>query len=147
MRAIIDTCVIVDALQGREPFCKDAESILLLCASNQIEGFVTAKAITDIYYLTHRSTHDDKSTRNVISKLISLLGLVDTTSEDIYYAISSNISDFEDAVMVEAAKRSKVDCIVTRNLKDYTKAKITIYSPEQFLEIFTKQHDSFEEEL
>ena len=137
MRAIIDTCVIVDALQGREPFCKDAQSILLLCASNQIEGFVTAKAITDIYYLTHRSTHDDKSTRNVISKLISLLGLVDTTSEDIYYAISSNISDFEDAVMVETAIRSKIDCIVTRNIKDYAKSSIPIYSPAEFLKVLS----------
>ncbi len=26
MRAVIDTCVIVDALQSREPFCKDAQS-------------------------------------------------------------------------------------------------------------------------
>ena len=33
MRAVIDTCVIVDALQSREPFCKDAQSIFLLCAN------------------------------------------------------------------------------------------------------------------
>ena len=57
MRAVIDTCVIVDALQSREPFCKDAQSIFLLCANRQFEGFLTAKAITDIYYLTHRQTH------------------------------------------------------------------------------------------
>ncbi len=42
------------ALQSREPFCKDAQSIFLLCANRQSEGFLTAKAITDIYYLTHR---------------------------------------------------------------------------------------------
>ena len=30
MRAVIDTCVIVDALQSREPFCKDAQSIFCL---------------------------------------------------------------------------------------------------------------------
>ena len=29
MRAVIDTCVIVDALQSREPFCKDAQSIFV----------------------------------------------------------------------------------------------------------------------
>ena len=39
MRAVIDTCVIVDALQSREPFCKDAQSIFLLCANRQFEGF------------------------------------------------------------------------------------------------------------
>ena len=40
MRAVIDTCVIVDALQSREPFCKDAQSIFLLCANRQFEGFL-----------------------------------------------------------------------------------------------------------
>ena len=56
MRAVMDTCVIADALQSREPFCKDAQSIFLLCSNRQSEGFMTAKAITDIYYLTSRQS-------------------------------------------------------------------------------------------
>ena len=72
MRAVIDTCVIVDALQSREPFCKDAQSIFLLCANRQFDGFLTAKAITDIYYLTHRQMHSDKATRDVLTKLCAL---------------------------------------------------------------------------
>ena len=109
MRAVIDTCVIVDALQSREPFCKDAQSIFLLCANRQFEGFLTAKAITDIYYLTHRQTHSDKATRDVLTKLCALFGLLDTTALDIRKAISAEISDFEDAVMVETAVRSGVE--------------------------------------
>ena len=68
MRAVIDTCVIVDALQSREPFCKDAQSIFLLCANRQFEGFLTAKAITDIYYLTHRQTHSGQNTDGNMSR-------------------------------------------------------------------------------
>ena len=119
MRAVIDTCVIVDALQSREPFCKDAQSIFLLCANRQFEGFLTAKAITDIYYLTHRQTHSDKATRDVLTKLCA-------------------ISDFEDAVMVETTVRSGADCIVTRNTKDYSKAPIPVYAPAEFIELLTE---------
>ena len=39
---------------------------------------------------------------------------------------------FEDAVMTETAIRSKMDCIITRNKKDYTKAGIPIYDPIEF---------------
>ena len=131
MRAVIDTCVIVDALQSREPFCKDAQSIFLLCANRQFEGFLTAKAITDIYYLTHRQTHSDKATRDVLTKLCA-------TALDIRKAISAEISDFEDAVMVETAVRSGVDCIVTRNTKDYSKAPIPVYAPAEFIELLTE---------
>lgn len=34
--------------------------------------------------------------------------------------------------MTETAIRSKMDCIITRNKKDYTKAKIPIYDPIEF---------------
>ena len=43
-----------------------------------------------------------------------------------------NLSDFEDAVMTESAIREEMDCIVTRNLGDYKKAALPVYSPEVF---------------
>ena len=145
MRAVIDTCVVVDALQSREPFCKEAQSIFLLCANRQFEGFLTAKAITDIYYLTHRQTHSDKATRDVLTKLCALFVLLDTTALDIRKAISAEISDFEDAVMVETAVRSGADCIVTRNTKDYAKAQIAVCTPEEFIQQINEDTGLFSE--
>ena len=145
MRTVIDTCVIVDALQSREPFCKEAQSIFLLCANRQFEGFLTAKAITDIYYLTHRQTHSDKATRDVLTKLCALFVLLDTTALDIRKAISAEISDFEDAVMVETAVRSGADCIVTRNTKDYAKAQIAVWTPEEFIQQIDEDTGLFSE--
>ena len=145
MRTVIDTCVIVDALQSREPFCKEAQSIFLLCANRQFEGFLTAKAITDIYYLTHRQTHSDKATRDVLTKLCALFVLLDTTALDIHKAISAEISDFEDAVMVETAVRSGADCIVTRNTKDYAKAQIAVCTPEEFIQQIDEDTGLFSE--
>lgn len=54
MKAVIDTCVIIDALQKREPFWTDAFYIFLAIANRQLNGFITAKAVADIYYLNHR---------------------------------------------------------------------------------------------
>ena len=145
MRTVIDTCVIVDALQSREPFCKEAQSIFLLCANRQFEGFLTAKAITDIYYLTHRQTHSDKATRDVLTKLCALFVLLDTTARDLRKAFSAEISDFEDAVMVETAVRSGADCIVTRNTKDYAKAQIAVCTPEEFIQQIDEDTGLFSE--
>lgn len=57
MRVLIDTCIIVDALQSRKPFDEVAQKIFIYSANQQFEGYITAKSVTDIYYLTHRSTH------------------------------------------------------------------------------------------
>ena len=137
MRVLFDTCVILDALQGREPFREDAEKLFLAVANERINGTLTAKSITDIYYLTHRLTHSDQRTREILMNLLSLFDLLDTTGNDIRQALLSEISDYEDAVMVEAAVREELDCIVTRNQHDYRKSACKIVSPDELLKTLT----------
>ena len=134
MRALIDTCIIIDALQNREPFSTEAQQIFFAVANKQVTGYISAKSVLDIYYLTHRSTHSDEVTRQILKTLLTLFDILDTTQLDCRQAISSAISDYEDAVMCETAKRCDVDCIVTRNKKDYVKSEVNVYSPAEFLE-------------
>ncbi len=141
MRVLIDTCVIIDALQSRIPYAEDAQKIFLYSANKQFEGYITAKAATDIYYLTHRLTHSDIETRKILSKLYTLFNLLDTASLDCRKAISSEIGDYEDAVMVETAIRSEMDCIVTRNVKDYTKSSVMVYEPSAFLKLLQEENE------
>ncbi len=133
MKALIDTCVIIDALQHRVPFHEDAERIFLLVANQQIEGYITAKAATDIYYLSHRNTHSDEESRRILANLFSLFALLDTCGTDCRQALSSSMSDYEDAVMAESGMRSGMDCIVTRNPKDYRSGTLPVYTPQDFL--------------
>lgn len=142
MKAMIDTCIVVDALQKRESFFPEAESIFLLCANLKFDGFLSAKAITDIYYLTHQQTHSNEETRKIIRTLCNLFHLLDTTSLDIQKAISSEVSDFEDAVRIETAIRSKLDCIVTRNTSDYKKSVIPVYTPSKFIKLVEEESKS-----
>ena len=138
MRALIDTCIIIDALQNREPFSADAQNILLASANKYFDGFISAKSVTDIYYLTHKLTHSDSNTRNILNRLFVLFSVLDTLGMDCLKAVESNIADYEDAVMIETALRSGIDCIVTRNAKDYSLAPLQIYSPSDFLkELYT----------
>ena len=141
MRALIDTCVIVDVLQPREPFAKDARKIFLFAANRSFIGCMTAKSATDVYYLTHRLTHDDKASRAVLDKLFSLFEVVDTAGMDCRRAIPSDVSDYEDAVMIETALRTEADCIVTRDPRDYAKSPVTVYSPDEFIKKLEKELD------
>jgi predicted nucleic acid-binding protein len=136
---LLDTCVLVDALQDRQPFAKDAQELFLAAANHRFVGCTTAKAATDIYYLMHRYTHDDKASRLVLSKLFVLFDVLDTAGLDCRRAIPAETADFEDAVMIETALRTEMDAIVTRNTKDYTKAPLPVYTPGEFLHILTRE--------
>lgn len=129
----MDTCVIIDALQAREPFAENAQEIFIAAANKQFTGCITAKSSTDIYYLTHRVLHSDIDTRKILSKLFVLFEVLDSAGMDCRRALSSDICDYEDAVMVETAIRSDVDYIVTRNQKDYVKSSVMVLSPSDFL--------------
>ena len=135
MRVILDTCIIMDAIQNREPFAEDAKSIVRAAANKWFTGCITAKSSTDIYYLTHRCTHSDKDTRAILTKLFILFDVIDTAGMDARKAISSEVSDYEDAVMIETAIREDADCIVTRNIKDYSKSPVPVYKPAEFLRL------------
>lgn len=79
---------IILCLQSRVPFAEAAQKIFIYSANKQFEGYVTAKSVTDIYYLTHRLTHSDAETRKILSKLFTLFHLLDTTSLDCRKVIS-----------------------------------------------------------
>jgi len=141
MRVLLDTCVVIDVLQHREPFWKDSYQVFLAIANHHAEGFLTAKSFTDLYYLTHRTTHNDRETRKILSTLLIPFGLLDTSGMDCRRALSSDMGDYEDAVMIETAKRECLDCIITRNQKDYTQSNFPIYTPAEFLQIILPESD------
>ena len=146
MRVLFDTCVVLDALQAREPFREDAEKLFLAVANERINGMLTEKSITDIYYLTHRLTHSDRRTREILMNLLTLFDLVDTTGNDCRQALLSELPDYEDAVMAEAAVREELDCIVTRNLHDYRKAACKVLSPSELLELLIDRNADIDQE-
>lgn len=139
MTAIIDTCVIVDVLQNREPFAADALKIVLAVSNRQFRGVLTAKSITDIFYILRRSLHSESETRSHIGKLFALFDIADTFALDCQYALSAETKDYEDAVMIETAKRIGADCIITRNPKDYSTCELPIYTPSDFLDTLTNK--------
>lgn len=135
MKVLLDTCIIIDALQNRVPHSQYAQQLFLDVAARKYVGCVSAKSVTDIYYLMRRFFHDDKKTRVVLRKLFSLFEVIDTYGDDCIAAVDSEMNDYEDAVMSETAFRNNIDCIVTRNIKDYSKSKVKVLSPFDFFQL------------
>ena len=141
MKILVDTNIIIDALTSREPFGEAAEQIFLL-AANQIEDmYITASSATDIYYLVRKHLHSTEQAKSVMSKLYELFHILDVTSVDCQEALSSEVNDYEDAVLSCCAFRYQMDYIVTRNIKDYEKSKIRAILPKAFLSISAQDEE------
>lgn len=135
MKVLLDTCIAIDFLQKREPFAEDALRIFRAAASELFSGYITAKSATDIFYIDHRGTHNKAASCQKLRSLLTIVGLADSAAIDVRQTLASELPDFEDAVMVETAKRIGADCIVTRNKKDYVQSGVSVYTPAEFLEL------------
>ncbi len=135
MKILVDTNIIIDTLTGREPFRESAEQIFIL-AANQIEDmYITASSATDIYYLVRKHLHNTEQSKNTMSKLYQLFGILDVTANDCQDALLLDMKDYEDAVISCCAKRNQMDYIVTRNIKDYEHSKVKVLLPEELLKL------------
>ena len=134
MRVLLDTNVLLDVLEVRQGFFNDSGKVVSL--ATEYDGFLAASSVTDIYYIEHKRNHSKKKTTKLMEGLFKVFDILDTTATDCRNALRSNIPDYEDAVLVESAKRSGIDYIVTRNTKDFQGSNLKVLSPAEFLALF-----------
>lgn len=133
MNLLIDTNVILDVLLNREPFSREAYEVLRLAQREDIQEFVSASAITDIYYIINRNLKDKEQTRKLLQNLLTIVSVAAVTESEIRTALGGEWPGFEDSVQHAVALHAGMDRIVTRNEKDYGKARIPVLSPAMLL--------------
>ena len=137
MAALVDTNVVLDVLAKREPWHQSASDLLFLCAQGKCKLALSGSTVTDLFYLINKyACHDSAQSRGIVMRLLEFFSVIDVGFEDCCYALTSSINDYEDAVLVEAGRRNKVDCLITRNAADFKTSPIPIYSPEEYLQRF-----------
>ena len=116
MTVLLDTNIIMDALQERTPFDIEAKEILKRAQSGGFTCLFTANAAADIFYLYSRA-RDMKAARAALDFLLNHYEIVSVTHEDCKAALTLPIEDFEDALVVVCAQRAGADYIVSRDDK------------------------------
>lgn len=132
MQILIDTNVILDVLLNRESFAQDAVKLLKLPASD-VQKYVSASAITDIYYIARQEIRDKQLVKELIKKVLKIVKVADVSESVILSALDSDWADFEDSVQNAVAEVHDFDVIITRNQSDYKKSNLKVLSPKEFL--------------
>jgi predicted nucleic acid-binding protein len=140
MTVLLDTNVIMDALQDRQPFNVEAKEILLRAQNGEFTCYFTANAVTDIFYL-YSKARDLKSARQVLNFLLATYKIVSVTHEDCISAMSIPIDDFEDALVSACAKKAGADYIISRDDKFLQgDSPVKVIEPKDFLKILMENN-------
>lgn len=136
MKLLIDTNVVLDVLLRREPFFRTAAEVLNLAQRDDVREYVSASAITDIYYIANKQLKDRTAVRGLLERLLKIVSVAAVSEQEIRNALNLTWADFEDSVQYSVALLNEMDGIVTRNPDDYQEANMRIWLPEQVLELF-----------
>ena len=133
MRVLIDGNIILDVLQNREPHTAASAKVWKLCETELAEGYVFALTFADLVYVMRKELSPD-TISEVLKKLNLIFHFTEPSVSDLTKAAEMKWNDFEDTVQAATAERIHADCIITRNIKDYLKSNVPVFTPAEFLE-------------
>jgi predicted nucleic acid-binding protein len=128
MRVLIDTNIVLDFLQEREPFVDNAARLFHRIDAGELEGFIAATTITNIYYII-RKVAGKAVAQDAITQVLSDLTICAVDLEVLEQALALNFEDFEDAVQYACAIVHRVDAIITRDLSGFINSEIPVILP------------------
>ena len=123
----------------REPFCQTATEVLNLTQRDDVQEYVSASAITDIYYIANKQMKDRGAVRDLLKRFLMVVSVAAVSEREIQNALNLAWGDFEDSVQYSVALMNEIDGIVTRNPSDYQEANIQIWLPEQVLKLLSNK--------
>lgn len=133
-RVFIDTNVVIDFYQKRQPFFYEAAAIFQLAVDRKIMLYISTTTIVNAFYLLRKS-YPIAELYDKLRTLFLLARVIETNAETIASALSEEWKDFEDCVQYVSAHNADAEVILTRNKKDYENTAISVMTPSEFLAI------------
>ena len=133
MTVFLDSNIILDILLKNEDFWEESKAVLSLADSPEIDFFVSAASVTDIFYIVNKKLKDFDKSKAYLQELLEIISIAGVDEFCIKNALLSSWQDFEDAVQHEASVQIRADYLVTRNTKDFPTAFVQVITPKEFL--------------
>lgn len=133
-KVFVDTDIIFDLLAKRDPFYLAAARLFTLADEGKIQICISSLSFANIHYLLSKELSSAEA-KKILRKFKLLVHISELNEKIIDLALNSEFVDFEDAIQYFSAIQNGIDIILTRNIKDYKKAQITVLTAQDFINL------------
>ena len=131
-KVYFDTNILLDIALERKKFIKDAIKLIGLIENKKIAGFINGVTIVNIHYIVAKNK--GKATAlQFVKDIMKFFEIAELDKSVILKALNSSFADFEDAVQEFSAVNSRMEIIVTRNVKDFNNSRLQVIEPKQLI--------------
>ena len=132
MRLFLDTNVVVDSVKFREPYVYAIVPIFQMGQAGIHQLIISDLTFANVAYLSKKGLSLFEG-YDLLCELRSNVQIVPIRETSIDAALKLRSKDFEDALQYFSAKEARVDCIITRNKKDFNFSDIPVLEPIEFI--------------
>ena len=133
-KVFVDTDIIYDLIAKRDPFYFAAARLFTLADEGKIQIFISAVSLPNVHYLFSKKKSVEEA-KHILRKFKVLVSVTPLDEKIIDLALNSEFTDFEDAIQYFSALQNEVEVLLTRNLKDYRKAQISVLTAQDFINL------------
>ena len=136
MRVLIDTNIVLDLVQNREPHSDNASKIINSCVKGENDGFISAHSLTDLFFILRKDKSVDER-KSIVLNLCKFFRVI-PESKIFFIEVCNNPdwNDLEDGLQMKCAEIEKLDFIITRDGENgFKNSPVKIINPEDFLKL------------
>ena len=133
MNIFVDANVIINVFNKEYPAFEFSARLLSLTEDKRFHFYTSSLSLAICWHFAEKKS-GYKVARNKIEMLLEHFRISDCGENEVIKAISNKkADDFEDALQVYSALKSKCKFIVTNNLNDFHFSEIPVVTPHDFL--------------
>ena len=140
-RLMLDTNVVVDYLNRREPHYEKTRLLMICGRMGEFRLLLGASQFTDLVYILSDGGRSSEIPV-VLERLRGLRSFVEVCpvgATEVDHMLSTSWKDPEDALLYEAALDAKADCLITRNRKDFEGGILPVMDCGEFFDWAEKE--------
>ena len=137
-RLFLDTNVMFDLLGEREPFYDSIAKVATLADKGEVILTVSTLSYSTLFYLLSKFEKSEV-VKEKLRKFKIISRTSDLTDNIIEKGLSSNFSDFEDALQYHCALKADCNILITRNGKDFKESEIPVMTATEYLKSLTSR--------
>jgi len=130
--AFVDTDIILDLLAMREPHYQFSARLFSMADEGKLKLCVSSISFSNLNYILSNQFSAVQARKKLLT-FKTLVTVLSVSEKSVDLALNSDFNDFEDALQYFTALEFKISTLLTRNLKDYKKADISVLTAEQYL--------------
>lgn len=131
----LHTNVLIDFFADRKPISLNAAKLFDYSLKRKINIYISAISYNNIYYIIRQSLSHSETIK-LLTEISEWTNVIDLTKDIINKSLKSDFKDFDNAIQYNCAKSlKKIDCIVTRNTKDFKTSSLPILTPKEAMSL------------